>query len=80
MQRNCDRYGRLRRLHVGSLLQEQGRLGDAIPLFREELEGCGARYGKGHEETQSSARNLVEVLTEAGRQRQADEIAATYDV
>ena len=40
---------------LGSLLQEQGRLGEALPLFREELEaGRG-----GHEETQSSARNLA---------------------
>ena len=65
---------------LGMLLQTQGRLGDAIPLFREELQGCAARYGKGHEETRGSARNLVEVLTEAGRQREADEIAATYGV
>ena len=29
--------------NLGSLLQKQGRLGDAIPLFREALEGCGLR-------------------------------------
>jgi len=66
--------------NLGELLQKQGRLGDAIPLFREELEGCDAWYGKGHTETQNSARNLVKVLTGAGRQRQADEVAATYGV
>ena len=65
---------------LGMLLQTQGRLGDAIPLFREDLEGFTARYGRGHDETRGSARNLVEVLTEAGRQREADEIAATYGV
>ena len=65
---------------LGSLLQTHGRLGDAIPLFREDLEGFTARYGKGHDETRGSARNLVQVLTEAGQQREADEIAATYGV
>jgi len=49
-------------LALGAGGEEQGRLGDAIPLFREELEGCVARYGKGHGETQSSAGNLVALL------------------
>ena len=57
--------------NFGVLLQTQKRLGDAIPLFREELEGLTARYGKGHDETQSSARNLVDLLSEAGQHREA---------
>lgn len=52
----------------------------AAKLFAEELEGCAARYGKGHGETLSSARYLVKLLAApgSGHAEEAAAVRAAY--
>ena len=52
----------------------------AATLYREELDGCTARYGRSHPETEQSARNLVKVLRKQGEQAEAQKVAAEYEV
>ena len=44
------------------LLQSQGRVKEAVPLFRTELEGCCRNLGENHQDTEHSRANLEEVL------------------
>ena len=43
----------------------------ATPLYRRELKGCSAHYGKEHTETRTSAFNLAEYLEKVGDHRLA---------
>ena len=59
-------------------MQAQGDLGGAAKLFEEELEGCVERYGLDHDETRSSASNLVALLSEAGQREKANQLASKH--
>ena len=50
----------------------------SFPLFEEELEGCVERYGLDHEETYSSASNLVMLLRKAGQKGKAKQLATKH--
>ena len=48
--------------NLASALEAAGKLEESALLYYEELEGCAALHGIDHEETQSSARGLRELL------------------
>ena len=58
----------------------QGDLEGAAKLFEEELEGCVVRHGLDHEETRSSASNLVALLSEAGQREKKNQLASKHGV
>ena len=60
---------------LGALLEKQGKIAEAIPLFTEELEWCVS-----HKETLDSAKHLVKLLRNADQQDEADALAARYGV
>ena len=62
------------------LLKKMGRLEEATPLFREELEGCREVNGATHEDTLFSARNLAKLLDESGRAEEAARLRSEYGV
>ena len=66
--------------NLADLLKKTGRVEEAIPLFREELEGCREVNGATHEETLDSARNLATVLDESGRGKMAARLRSEYGV
>ena len=65
---------------LGALLEKQGKIAEAIPLFTEELEGRVSLHGMAHEETLGSAKHLVELLRNADQQDEADALPARYGV
>ena len=65
---------------MGGLLEEQGKITEAIPLFTEELEGCVSLHGMAHEETRGSVKHLVELLRNSGQRDEAEALAAKYGV
>ena len=65
----------------GLLLQfDLGDFEGAVPLLQEELAGTAELLGKGHGQTRDSAEGLVELLKQMGRDSDAAELAAIYDV
>ena len=62
------------------LLEHQGKITEAIPLFTEELEGCVSLHGMAHEETRGSAKHLVKLLHNAGQHDAAKALAAKHGV
>ena len=65
---------------LADLLQEMGRVEEAIPLYREHLEGDREVHGSSHKETLSSARNLAELLDESGHAEEAARLRNDYSV
>ena len=63
---------------LASLIEEQGKLAEAIPLFTEELEGYVALHGIDHEETRDAAEHLAGLLGEAGEQKKAKALAKKH--
>jgi tetratricopeptide (TPR) repeat protein len=59
--------------HLASLLQDQGKLDEAAPLFGEALQGFRATLGDRHPDTLSSINNLATLSLAQGR---LDEAAA----
>ena len=57
-----------------------GRVEEAIPLFREELEGMREVNGAADEGTQTSARNLANQLDASGRAEEAARLRSEYCV
>ena len=57
-----------------------GKRAEAIPLFQEELDGCAARHSEAHQQTRGSAKDLVALLREAGREGEAKALAKQYGV
>ena len=51
--------------NLAMLLNDQGKLAEAEPLYREALEGQREVLGSTHEKTLLSARNLAKVLDES---------------
>mmetsp|Transcript_37660 Transcript_37660/g.93251 ORF Transcript_37660/g.93251 Transcript_37660/m.93251 type:complete len:118 (-) Transcript_37660:20-373(-) len=47
---------------LATLLRQAGRVEEAIPLFRRELEGLALQLGDEDEETLCSASNLLELI------------------
>ena len=66
--------------NLAGLLMDMGKLAEAEPLMREDLEGCREVYGATHEDTLFSARNLAEVLDESGRTEEAARLRSEYGV
>ena len=65
---------------MANLLEEQGMLAEAIPLFTEELEGLVVLRGMKYQETRDSANHLVQLLRNAGQHDEATALAAKHDV
>jgi hypothetical protein len=66
---------------MANLLEEQGMLAEAIPLFTEELEGLVVLRGMKYQETRGvSANHLVQLLRNAGQHDEATALAAKHDV
>ena len=65
---------------MGSLLEEQGMLVEAIPLFTEELEGLVLLRGMEYQETRDSAKHLAELLRSSGQHDEAKTLAAKHGV
>ena len=65
---------------MGVLLEKQGLLAEAIPLFTEKLEGCVSLHGMAHEETRTSAKHLAKLLGDADQRDEAEALAAKYGV
>ena len=63
-----------------ALLKKQGKLGQAIALFTEELEGFMSLHGMKHAETHDSAQRLVKLLRDSGQHAEAHALAATHDI
>ena len=62
--------------NLADLLENQGKITEAIPLFTEELEGCVSLHGMAHERTRGSAQHLVELLENAGQRDVAKALSA----
>ena len=62
------------------LLNDQGKLAEAEPLYREALEGQREVLGSTHEKTLLSARNLAKVLDASGRAEEAARLRSEYGV
>eukprot|EP00964_Phaeocystis_antarctica_P052953 scaffold31023_cov65-Phaeocystis_antarctica.AAC.2 len=56
-------------------LEGQGKLGEAIPLYTEELEGRMLLDGMEHSTTRFVAKRLVSTLRKAGQQEEAEALA-----
>ena len=67
-------------INLAYLLKEMGRVEEAIPLFREELEGQREMNGSTHEDTLGAALNLAELLDESGRTEEAARLRSEYCV
>ena len=63
-------------LHVvndlAALLQNQGKLAEAEPLFRRAREGCEQQRGAQHPSTLTSVNNLAVLLKEQGKLAEAE--------
>ena len=70
-----DSIYNLARLH-----QAEGDVAAALPLFKQELEGCAALYGADHQETRTSARNLHQLLLQTGDTAAAASLASRIAV
>ena len=64
--------------NLASLLKEMGRVEEAIPLFREELEGKRKVNGKKDGDTLEAAYYLAKVLDESGRTEEAARLRSEY--
>ena len=53
--------------NLGSLLQNQGKLDEAEPLYREDLEASRATLGDRHPDTLASIDMLVSLLIDRGK-------------
>ena len=60
---------------LADLLEKQGKLVEAIPLYTEKLEGRVLLYGMEHEATRHVAKRLVSTLRKAGQQEEAEAVA-----
>ena len=60
------------------LVQAEGQLAEAVPLFRRELEGCANQYGAEHQETRTSAGNLCGLLMEMGHAEEAAALSKRF--
>ena len=65
---------------MADLLEKQGKIAEAIPLFTEELEARVSLHGMAHKETRDSAKHLVKLLRNADQQDEAEALAARYGV
>eukprot|EP00964_Phaeocystis_antarctica_P039145 scaffold22387_cov37-Phaeocystis_antarctica.AAC.2 len=65
---------------MADLLEMQGKLVEAIPLYTEELEGRVLLDGMKHATTRRDAKRLVSKLREVGRQEEAEALAAKHGV
>ena len=52
------------------------QLDEARPLYEEELQGCRATLGNGHEDTLASMTNLADMLRELGEEKEAEALFA----
>jgi len=59
--------------NMGDLLREQGRLTEAEPYFREELEACRHVRGDDHDSTLDSIYNLADLYDAWGKPDKAAE-------
>ena len=66
--------------HLADLLENQGDIIEAIPLFTEELEGYVSLHGMAHEQTRNSAKHLAEVLRSSGQHYGAKALTAKHGV
>ena len=53
--------------NLGLMLSDQGKLGDAEPLYREALAGCRRTLGDEHPSTLSSINNVANLLKDQGK-------------
>ena len=67
-------------LHLARLVEKQGKLVEAIPLYTEQLEGFVLLYGMKHWETRSAAKSLVSNLRKVGQQEKAEVLADKHGV
>ena len=65
---------------MGSLLEEMGKLEEAIPLLTEELEGLVVLRGMEYQETRDSAEHLVGMLRNSGQRDEANALATQHGV
>ena len=66
--------------NLADLLENQGKITEAIPLFTEELEGCVSLHGMAHEETRGSANHLIKLLRDADQRDEAKALATKHSV
>ena len=59
---------------LAMLLHEQGKLGEAEPLYRRALEGRQAKLGADHPDTLSSLFNLALLLAQQGKLGEAEQL------
>ena len=64
--------------NYADLLMKMGDERGALPLFMEELEGCAARFGVEHKETQDSAKNAAKLLAKLGQKDEALKVKQKY--
>ena len=60
--------------NLASLLKDQGKLDEAILLFRRELAGCEATLGATHPDTLTSVNNLAGLLHDQGKLDEAEQL------
>ena len=65
--------------NLAELLKKMGRVVEAIPLFREHLEGC-RENGATHDDTLLFSHNLAKLLDESGRPEEAARLRSEYGV
>ena len=77
----ADKHGLVERERLASinkmadLLEEQGKLVEAIPLYTEALEACVLLYGMEDWETHRAAKSLVSNLRKVGQREEAEALA-----
>ena len=60
--------------NLGQLFQAQGKLEEAEPLLREDLEGCRATLGDRHPHTLASLNNAARLLHDMGKLDEAEKL------
>ena len=65
---------------LGRLLKAQGSLTGAAELFLEALAGKSARFGVEHAKTKGTAKEVVELLRQLGRDQEAAALAEKHGV
>ena len=65
---------------MADLLEKQGKIAEAIPLFTEVLEARVSLHGMAHKETLDSAKHLIKLLRNADQQDEADALVARFGV
>ncbi|KAJ1618984.1 Tetratricopeptide repeat-domain-containing protein, partial [Pavlovales sp. CCMP2436] len=52
---------------LASLLEDQGKLDEALPLYMRALKGCEEQLGASHPDTLTSVNNLAMLLEAQGK-------------